>query len=404
MVFKKHHFVKVVALLMVVTAGTPAVANASLPKPCLADGKPCAPEHKILLREDLSQATLNALARSTVGYSAAVWHEGKVAWTHAGGLAKQASGQPGSRKYQAAKPAQDETIYRLASLSKPITAVAALMLVDQGQFSLDEPLSHWLSELDQGTGSIKLPAHYFGMQTARQILLHTAGFGHYRDYPASFHAWSYKTQVGSAKEALPKVVQAAPVNRTQSVSYSTHSFTALAAAMESASGRTFPRIMSGVFRAAQVSDLGLVHLPTKDERWAAWQERRATLYEKNKKEDKYLENVSWKWAGGGMEGTAAAVATFWGHVISGQVLKPESLALLFTPGTGSANTRTHGFRNWPTSIEHGGSQEGTSSYVLVSKDRRTVVVVLTNTHGLSPLPKSAARAIGPIWNSTISAP
>ena len=44
-------------------------------------------------------------------------------------------------------PMARDTIFGLASMTKPITAVAALMLVEEGSIGLDEPLDQWLPEL-----------------------------------------------------------------------------------------------------------------------------------------------------------------------------------------------------------------------------------------------------------------
>ena len=44
-------------------------------------------------------------------------------------------------------PMRRDTIFRIASMTKPICAVAALMLVEQGKLVLDEPVDKWLPEL-----------------------------------------------------------------------------------------------------------------------------------------------------------------------------------------------------------------------------------------------------------------
>jgi CubicO group peptidase (beta-lactamase class C family) len=49
---------------------------------------------------------------------------------------------------EAAKtPLRRDTIYRIASMSKPITCVAALMLMEEGKFRLEDPIDKWLPEL-----------------------------------------------------------------------------------------------------------------------------------------------------------------------------------------------------------------------------------------------------------------
>jgi hypothetical protein len=44
-------------------------------------------------------------------------------------------------------PLTRDTIFRIASMSKPVTAVAALALVDDGTLHLDDPIERWLPEL-----------------------------------------------------------------------------------------------------------------------------------------------------------------------------------------------------------------------------------------------------------------
>lgn len=43
-------------------------------------------------------------------------------------------------------PISDDTLFRLASMSKPVTAVAALQLIEQGRLGLDDRLSRWIPE------------------------------------------------------------------------------------------------------------------------------------------------------------------------------------------------------------------------------------------------------------------
>jgi CubicO group peptidase (beta-lactamase class C family) len=44
-------------------------------------------------------------------------------------------------------PVQRDTIFRIASMTKPITAAAVMMLVDEGRLRLDDPIERWLPEL-----------------------------------------------------------------------------------------------------------------------------------------------------------------------------------------------------------------------------------------------------------------
>ena len=53
----------------------------------------------------------------------------------------------GWRDMEARLPIERDTIFRIASMTKPITAAAALMLLDEGRFALDDPIARWAPEL-----------------------------------------------------------------------------------------------------------------------------------------------------------------------------------------------------------------------------------------------------------------
>ena len=52
----------------------------------------------------------------------------------------------GWRDMEAKLPVGRSTIFRIASMTKPITSVAALMLVDEGRIALNEPIDHFAPE------------------------------------------------------------------------------------------------------------------------------------------------------------------------------------------------------------------------------------------------------------------
>ena len=39
-----------------------------------------------------------------------------------------------------------DTLFRIASMTKPITSVAALMLMEEGKLRLDDPITKWVPE------------------------------------------------------------------------------------------------------------------------------------------------------------------------------------------------------------------------------------------------------------------
>jgi CubicO group peptidase (beta-lactamase class C family) len=52
----------------------------------------------------------------------------------------------GWRDREARLPVERDTIFRIASMTKPITSVVALMLMEEGRFALDEPIARWAPE------------------------------------------------------------------------------------------------------------------------------------------------------------------------------------------------------------------------------------------------------------------
>ena len=74
-----------------------------------------------------------------------------------------------------------DTIFRMASMTKPIASVALMMLYEEGLFQLDDPISDWLPEfknmmveVEQADGSISLEPAKTPISFTH-ILTHTAG-------------------------------------------------------------------------------------------------------------------------------------------------------------------------------------------------------------------------------------
>jgi CubicO group peptidase (beta-lactamase class C family) len=76
-------------------------------------------------------------AGELAGAVALAWRNGEIVEVAAVGCRHLASGLPVER----------DTIFRIASMTKPVTTVAALMLLDQGRFALDDPITMCAPEL-----------------------------------------------------------------------------------------------------------------------------------------------------------------------------------------------------------------------------------------------------------------
>jgi CubicO group peptidase (beta-lactamase class C family) len=70
------------------------------------------------------------------GYQLVIARDGKVAFTSTQGLADR----------EANRPVADDTIWRIFSMTKPITAVAAMILWEEGRFELHDPVAKFVPE------------------------------------------------------------------------------------------------------------------------------------------------------------------------------------------------------------------------------------------------------------------
>ncbi|MCA8903100.1 MAG: beta-lactamase family protein [Hyphomonas sp.] len=95
------------------------------------------------------------------------------------------TGAFGTRTLDGPDPVDAHTIYRIYSMTKPVTAVAMMMLVEDGKIRLDDPITNYVPEL----AGMKVVRAYGVADTAgihdasrpatiRELLTHTAGFGY----------------------------------------------------------------------------------------------------------------------------------------------------------------------------------------------------------------------------------
>jgi CubicO group peptidase (beta-lactamase class C family) len=99
-------------------------------------------------------------ANSVPGVSAAIVENGKYEWSQGYGLAD----------LENFVPATSRTLYRLASVSKPLTATATMQLWERGKLNLDAPVQKYCMAFPQKEWPI----------TTRQLLGHLGGIRHYR--------------------------------------------------------------------------------------------------------------------------------------------------------------------------------------------------------------------------------
>lgn len=132
----------------------------------------------------------------------------------------------GPAKWDETGTVNEDNIFRIYSMTKAITSVAAMQLVEQGQIGLDEPLNDLMPEMASipiltETGDLISSDRAI---TLRHLLTHTAGFGYdftsprlqafqpesweYEDKPRLFEpgeSWRYGTSTDWAGRVVEKI-------------------------------------------------------------------------------------------------------------------------------------------------------------------------------------------------------
>lgn len=96
----------------------------------------------------------------TTGIQVLVSYDGELVYRRAAGLADR----------EANCPMQENTLFRLASISKAFTSLAVAVLIEQGKLSMDDPVSKWLPYFTPELSDGSVPEI-----TIRQLLCHMSG-------------------------------------------------------------------------------------------------------------------------------------------------------------------------------------------------------------------------------------
>ncbi len=102
---------------------------------------------------------------------------------------------------------EHDVVFRLASMTKPVTVTAVMMLFEEGHFLLEDPVAGFLPEFAQTKAFVRETAG--GMETAdlerpitiRHLLMHTSGLAGV--FPEDPVTWLYaREQIGRPEETL----------------------------------------------------------------------------------------------------------------------------------------------------------------------------------------------------------
>src|SRR3989441_2515478 len=367
-IFVARKFLVVLSFLVAGCVGSAVapVSNAQAAPTAIAPAKDYskAEEHARAVAKEL-------LGRGIPGLAVAVAVDGRIVYSEGFGFAD----------LEERVPVWPTTKFRIGSVSKPLTAVALVQLVEQRKLDLDAPVQKYVPSFPDKGAPI----------TTRMLAGHLGGIRHYKD-DENLSAKHYNNVLEGLKIFKDDPLVAPPGTK---FSYSSYGFNLLSAVVQGASGQDFLSYMhEHVFEP-----LGL--RSTVEDRPAEIIEQRARFYTQPK--DQHVLNApfvdnSYKWAGGGFLSSAEDLVRFGSALLQPGFLKPGTLDLLFTSQRTSAGEETGYGIGWflrTDSLGHrwafhgGGSVGGTAAFGL-DRNSRVVVAILAN---LSNAPLDAAQQI-----------
>jgi CubicO group peptidase (beta-lactamase class C family) len=274
-------------------------------------------------------------------------------------------------------PAKADTAYRLASISKSITAIAVMQLVERGKIDLNAPINKYCAAYPEKQALKDAPDKRFSI-TVGELLVHQSGIRHNKpdEVLTTRHYSSINDAVASFKDD-PLVAE--PETK---YSYSTPGYTLLGCAIEGASGMSYiDYLRENIFKPAGMTRTFL------DDVYAVIPHR-ARGYRKTSNgeiQNAPLHDTSIKIPGGGMVTTVEDLAKFAIAINGNQLVKPETLARMWTkPKTrdGKEQGYAMGFlindENGLLRVFNDGSQAGTRTFLFMMPKQRFAVVLMTN--------------------------
>lgn len=264
--------------------------------------------------------------------------------------------------------ASADTVYRLASISKVVTATAIMKLVEEGRLDLDADIRSYVPEWPEKRYPV----------TLRQILTHSSGIRHYTGGNEGA-IYDFYTTEEAVKLFRDSDLLFEPGTKQ---SYSTHAFTVAARAVESAGKVELGEyVQKAVLSPAGVKGFGV-------ERPGEAVTGRSEIYRRvdggTVAYDRRQDN-SWKYGGGGFEASARDLVKWADAVMAGRILKPETVEAMWTPQTLKDGTASYAL-GWTVAqggrrVGHSGSQQGSRTNLFIDRETKTVVAVLCNTSG-----------------------
>ncbi|HEY8148106.1 MAG TPA: serine hydrolase domain-containing protein [Vicinamibacteria bacterium] len=283
-------------------------------------------------------------------------------------------------------PATPASVYRLASVAKPITATAVLQLAERGRLDLDAPIQRYVPDFPEKPWPI----------TARHLLAHQSGIRNWTD--EEFHNTRRFTSI--AESLIPFRDDALLFEPSTKTQYTSLGFTLLGAAVEGAGSTPFmEQLRASVFQPAGMES-------ARDDNVFAIVPHRARGY--FRRGDGSLGNApltdtSNRIPGGGLVATAEDAARFASALQRGLLLKPETLQMALTPQklrggrtTGYGLGWVVGRRGARREAYHVGGQPQVSTVLYMQPDAGVAVAILANLEGIENALLDLARQLAGI--------
>lgn len=303
------------------------------------------------------------LSRGIPGLVIAVGIDGKLVYSEGFGFAD----------LEQRVPAWPSTRFRIASISKSITAIGLMELVQAGKVDLDAPIQKYVPSFpDKGA-----------VITVRMVAGHLGGIRHYKEgeFTISRHYDSVTDGLSIFKDDSLVSPPGTKFN------YSSYGFNLISAVMESASGENFLDYM----QEKVFLPLGLAHttgdqvtpLITERSRYYIFDEKTGEV------ENAPFVDNSYKWAGGGFLSTSEDLVRVGTSVLHPGLLSADSLKTMLTSQKTSAGEVTGYGIGWGVQksksgrqvFDHSGGAVGGTSLLLVYPDSKIVVAVIANISG-----------------------
>jgi CubicO group peptidase (beta-lactamase class C family) len=304
-----------------------------------------------------------------------------LSWAVSDGRSEPWLGGMGLADVENDVPATAATVYRLASISKPITAVLAMQLVEAGQLDLDADVHG----IVRGWPEKPWPV------TTRQLLAHLGGVRHYRGEAES------TVHFASQTEALPRFAADALLHQPGSkFHYSTYGFNLVAAVIEARTGKPFATVV----RERIAVPLEAPSLQDDDVRRIIRGRAQGYVRVDGELRNSALLDASYKLGGGGLCGSAVDLLRFGQGLLGDQLLSVTARQRMWTRQRTTAGDEVEyglGFgldRDGESLVvSHSGAQSRVSTMFYLLPEARIVVVVLCNLERvrLKPLAQAIAR-------------